>query len=397
MRFGLIKFLLLALMLAAVQALAITGKRLTVEGVKGSALLPALEQDKGEWLSLKDAVLFAGAKITWKSTPRIVAVEYGGTEYRMLIEHPFLYVHRSRRVALQHGLQWRNGELLLSAADLSLLLKEMAVPQAALISASEADLKAALPQAAPQNEPKIETQRQEEPVVVPKGPKAPERSGSSSVKKVVIDPGHGGKDGGAVGRRKTKEKDMCLDIGKRLKRFIEKHEPSIKVVMTRDGDEYVSLQKRTQIANDSSADLFISIHNNAASDKRARGTQVFFYDSQASNKHAARLAHSENADANMLDVIFTDLLKTQVREDSIELAASVQKDLASVLQLKSRRLHYAPFYVLAQTKMPSVLVEAAFISNPEEENLLRTSAFREQVALGIFRGIRRYKKEIESR
>jgi N-acetylmuramoyl-L-alanine amidase len=193
------------------------------------------------------------------------------------------------------------------------------------------------------------------------------------------------------------EKDICLDISLRLKKLIEQKFPGVDVVLTRDRDVYVSLRERTRIANEADADLFISIHNNASVNRKVKGSQVFFYDSRSSDKAAEDLARRENEDANYLEFIMTDLAKSLVRDQSILLAQSLQDSLAELggdFGVASRRLSYAPFYVLARTKMPAILVEVAFISNPREEKLLRDAAFRNRVAQGILGGLKSYRSEI---
>ncbi len=210
------------------------------------------------------------------------------------------------------------------------------------------------------------------------------------IRTLVIDPGHGGKDPGAHGPDGLREKNVCLDIALRLRRVLRREDPALRVVLTRDADYFVSLEERTRIANRARGDLFLSIHNNASPNPRNHGTQVFFFDSQSSNRAAADLTLRENGEANQLDVLMTDLAKSVVRDQSIGFAGVVQRALGRAIGLKRRRLSYAPFYVLARTEMPAILVEVAFITNPREERLLGSSAFRQSVAEGLARGVERY-------
>jgi N-acetylmuramoyl-L-alanine amidase len=242
-----------------------------------------------------------------------------------------------------------------------------------------------------------------EAVLAPDRPETRDAAASEArvaapLKTIVIDPGHGGYDSGAIGRRnRTYEKDACLDIGKRLAELLRDSNPGLKVVLTRDRDEFIALEDRTRLANRLKADLFISIHNNSSNDPDSHGTQVFYYDSQSSSREAAGLARRENSNANFLEMLFRDLQKMAVRDPSIRLASSVEKSITRSLKLKGRRLQYAPFYVLAMTKMPAILVETAFISNPKEERLLRTPAFRQQVAEAIFQGVNGYRQQMAGR
>jgi N-acetylmuramoyl-L-alanine amidase len=192
-----------------------------------------------------------------------------------------------------------------------------------------------------------------------------------------------------------REKDVCLDIAVYLREELQRLDKGLRVVLTRDKDVYLTLRQRTEVANQADGDLFISIHNNASRNRSSRGTQVFFYDSQSSDKAAADLAMRENEDANQLEILMTDLAKSLVRDQSIAFASKVQAELGKALRLPNRDLSYAPFYVLARTKMPAILVEVAFISNAQEEALLRSTAFRKQVAGGIARGVAQYRRLVE--
>jgi N-acetylmuramoyl-L-alanine amidase len=171
---------------------------------------------------------------------------------------------------------------------------------------------------------------------------------------------------------------------------LQRLDPRLNVVLTRDRNVFVSLQERTERANRAKGDLFVSIHNNASPDPETHGTQVFFFDSQSSDRAASDLSMRENAEANQLDILMTDLAKSVVRDQSIGYASLVQRALGSAINLKHRDISYAPFYVLARTEMPAILVEVAFITNPREERLLGDSAFRQRVAASIAQGVEDY-------
>jgi len=211
--------------------------------------------------------------------------------------------------------------------------------------------------------------------------------------RIVIDPGHGGKQPGAIGKKKLKEKEVNLDIALRLARLVQK-ERIAEVILTRYKDEDVSLSARAEKANAVKADFFVSIHSNAGMSK-AKGTEVYIFDITASNKDAADLANEENADVEgaILDVTKFCLEKKAYEADSINIAGFILASMAKNTDLKARyhqRILRAPFYVLRHSEMPAVLLEVAFISNPQEEKLLRKEKFREQVAEAICLGIKNY-------
>ncbi|MBI5587177.1 MAG: N-acetylmuramoyl-L-alanine amidase [Deltaproteobacteria bacterium] len=215
------------------------------------------------------------------------------------------------------------------------------------------------------------------------------------VRKIVIDPGHGGKDPGAIGKGGLKEKDVTLKLSKMLR---EKLAPSVsKIVMTRDTDVFIPLEERTAIANSQDADLFVSIHINAS--QRAAASGVETYTLNISNdEEARRLAARENATSRRsvsdLEFILNDLIKTAKTNDSVRLATVVQERIAKKLRerfnTRSNGVKGAPFYVLVGTKMPSILVEVSYISNPREEKLLQDERYLNEIIDGISRGLLEY-------
>ncbi len=217
------------------------------------------------------------------------------------------------------------------------------------------------------------------------------------VSKVIIDPGHGGKDPGCISRNGLKEKNITLDVGLRLKKLLE-GKLGLQVVMTRDRDVYVPLKERTAIANREKADLFISIHVNAARNRSIRGVETWFLDLAAS-KRAKNIAARENFYASNrmsdLEKTLNDLLLNNKTQESSRLAETLQGALVTDLSrdyrgVKNLGVKGAPFVVLVGAHMPSVLSEISFISNPTEEKRLRRNVYREQVAQGLFRGINRF-------
>ncbi len=221
------------------------------------------------------------------------------------------------------------------------------------------------------------------------------------VSRIVIDPGHGGKDYGAPGYLKgVHEKDVVLQIAKRLARKVET-ELKCDAVLTRTTDRYLTLEERTAIANTQNADLFISIHTNAVRDRRAYGIETFFLN-LATDEDAIRVAARENATSakniSDLETILYDLMQNAKISESSRLAAMVQQEVYLHLKnnfshIRSKGVKQAPFYVLLGAQMPALLVETSFISNPRECKRLISAKYQEELCDGIIRGIRKYIKE----
>lgn len=218
---------------------------------------------------------------------------------------------------------------------------------------------------------------------------------------IAIDPGHGGKDPGAIGHRGTKEKHIALDIGRRLRDMVAAT-PGLRPVMTRDSDKYIHLRGRTQIARNAKADLFISVHSDAFRVTSARGASVFCLSQHGATSEAARwLANRENeADfvggASIADhdqdvaSVLLDLSQTKTLENSLDFGGRVLSQIRDVADLHSRRVQQAGFVVLKSPDIPSILVESAFISNPAEEARLRTPQYQNEIARSILKGINTY-------
>ena len=214
------------------------------------------------------------------------------------------------------------------------------------------------------------------------------------IKKIVIDPGHGGRDPGAVGKKKLKEKDVTLKISKLLKKSLE-DKIKAKVVLTRSKDVYVPLDERTAIANTNDADLFVSIHVNASPNRKASGVETYYLNNNP-DLEARRVASRENnaslSEMSDVELILRDMLNKDNLQDSIELANHIQKQLAGNLKknykdAKSNGVKPALFYVLVNANMPSVLVEVSFVSNPTEEARLRKDKYLKIITDGITKGI----------
>ncbi|MDY7576176.1 N-acetylmuramoyl-L-alanine amidase [Actimicrobium sp. CCI2.3] len=218
---------------------------------------------------------------------------------------------------------------------------------------------------------------------------------------IALDPGHGGEDPGAVGRGGSHEKDVVLAIAKRLKAKIEE-QPNMRVMLTRDGDYFVPLNMRVEKARKVQADLFVSIHADAFVEPTARGSSVFALSEKGATSTAARwLANKENAadliggvniknhDRQLASVLL-DLSTTAQISDSMKLAKAVLGEIGSINRLHKGSVEQAGFAVLKAPDIPSILIETAFISNPEEEAKLTDNAYQDQMAIAILKGIRIY-------
>ncbi|OGQ50741.1 MAG: hypothetical protein A3J24_09470 [Deltaproteobacteria bacterium RIFCSPLOWO2_02_FULL_53_8] len=219
---------------------------------------------------------------------------------------------------------------------------------------------------------------------------------------VVIDPGHGGVDTGAVGKNGAKEKTVNLDVALRVAERLRAN-PEIKVVMTRIDDTFVPLAERAAFANASMADVFISIHSNAASSRVANGVETFFLSVDATDSDASEVAAVENAvvmadggqtpvQNDEIKAILFDLTRTESHHESSALAESVQTSLYKARRKENRGVKQAPFAVLSGAMMPAALVEIGFISNVAEEKRLSSKEEQTKIADSITEGILDFKK-----
>lgn len=228
--------------------------------------------------------------------------------------------------------------------------------------------------------------------------------GRYSIKSIVIDAGHGGKDPGAIGRRlRIKEKDLTLSIAKKLKRIFEDN--GIGVIMTRDSDEFTPLPERVRIANSSGADLFVSIHINASRSRSMNGFECYYL-SEATNDNARALEAFENATlktgegtvvehSSSLDKTLWDMKLTENRRESAQLAGDICNSVDNSLVTRNRGVKTARFYVVKFTRIPSVLVEVGYLSNKFEELKLKDDSYADRMADVIAKGVLTYKNRYE--
>ena len=222
------------------------------------------------------------------------------------------------------------------------------------------------------------------------------------IKNVIIDPGHGGKDPGAVGKRGLKEKDVVLDVAKRLKRKL--NAAGINVILTRESDKFVSLTQRARIANAKDVDFFISIHANASRSRWVNGVEVFYL-SESIDDNWRSFQAAKNYDLNLQEdfsgkdtaTILWDLVLSENRKSSVNLAEQVLYSLSKSLSQRNRGTKPARFYVLKGTNIPAVLIEVGFISNLQEEKRLRDTSYRDKVASAITKGLIQYNRNLTQR
>ena len=218
---------------------------------------------------------------------------------------------------------------------------------------------------------------------------------------IAVDPGHGGHDPGAIGRARTREKDVALAVSKLLAQRINA-EPGMRAVLVRNGDYYVDHRDRMEIARKSNADLFVSVHADAVDDPRARGASVYVLSLKgASDEAAKRLAERENAsdlvggvsladkDAVLASVLL-DLSQNAALSASLDVGGEVIRQLSRIGKVHRSKVQQAGFLVLKSPDVPSILVETAYISNPEEEKKLRSRSHQDKLANAILGGIRKY-------
>lgn len=224
----------------------------------------------------------------------------------------------------------------------------------------------------------------------------------SNIKKIIVDAGHGGKDPGTTGKRGLREKDVNLDIAKRLSKLLKAD--GVEVVMTRSSDNFISLERRVEISNNSDADLFVSVHSNANRVRSMNGLEVYYISPNTSDTKRA-LYCAQNAKLRLDSACFAssptlnlkatlwDMIHTSNRAESVRLARDVCLVTENNLNTKVLGIKGAPFYVLKGARMPAILVETGFLSNANEERMMKNAYYRQQIAESIEQGIQRYARD----
>jgi len=235
-----------------------------------------------------------------------------------------------------------------------------------------------------------------------KAPLSMARQLGLGVSRIVIDPGHGGHDPGAIGKGVT-ESELVLDVAQRLEKLLQN--AGVDVILTRRGDEFIQLQERTAIANREGADLFLSIHANASGSAQARGIETYFLNF-ANTMNAAAVAARENAASGQAMGALPDIVKAialnNKLDESRDFATEVQRAMVDRLRPANRNVkdlgvRQAPFVVLIGAAMPSVLAEISFVTNVQEARLLKGGAYRQKIAEALFAAIRKYQGSLRTR
>ena len=238
------------------------------------------------------------------------------------------------------------------------------------------------------------------------------QTNSTNIKTIVIDPGHGGKDSGTLGTKRFKiyEKHVALAVSLKLGNYIAEEFPDVKIIYTRDTDVFLELNERTEIANKSNADLFISIHCDGFTNPKPSGASVFVM-GMSKLKANMDVAMRENSAIYLEDnyqqkydgfdpksaesyIVFSLMQNTYLNQ-SLQIAEEVENEFSTRANRKSRGVKQAPFYVISRTNMPSILVECGFLTNPKEEEFLHSDLGQDYIASAIFRAFRSYKQSIE--
>ena len=235
---------------------------------------------------------------------------------------------------------------------------------------------------------------------------------TTEIKTIVIDPGHGGKDSGTMGTKRFKvyEKHVALAVSLKLGKYISENFPEVEVIYTRDSDIFLELNERTEIANKSNADLFISIHCDGFTNPKPSGASVFVM-GMSKLKANMDVAMRENSAIYLEDnykkkyegfdpkspesyIVFSLMQNTYLNQ-SLKIAEQVENQFSTRANRKSRGVKQAPFYVISRTNMPSILIECGFLTNPKEEEFLHSDLGQDYIASAIFRAFRSYKESVE--
>jgi N-acetylmuramoyl-L-alanine amidase len=248
---------------------------------------------------------------------------------------------------------------------------------------------------------------EQEPISVPNGHGETRRDVEGKPLTIVLDPGHGGHDTGAIGPSGLMEKDVVLDLAFRLRKLLQDR-LAVRVLMTRSEDVFIPVPERSAFANRARADFMISLHVNAANARGVVGFETFYFTREPSDNDARASAQRENLVMenngsagkdleSLLKITLADMAVTRDMKESSSLAERILVALDKILKVENRGVKSGPFYVLATAAMPAVLVESAFITNPREERRLQREEYRQRIAEGLYEGIAAYKIRYEQR
>jgi len=336
--------------------------------------LPAWSFQGTLYVSVKSAMDELDGEIAWQAATRKAVLRGpSGNTVELTLGQPRMLVNGRKLVRLPSVPRLSQGRVLVSLDALAVIWKSLENQAASFDPATHSFLVG--PRPAP---------------VAKKSESAPAPSSVRLKGLVIVDAGHGGKDPGAIGPSRLQEKEVVLAIALKLRKELEAM--GLRVLMTRADDTFIPLPKRCEIANRAKATLFVSIHANAAVNRKACGSEVYIYNREASSRKAAETARLENQEVNYLEIIKDDLRQSVYEEDSITVGGLVAQAFTRGGR-PIREIERAPFFVLAKSHMPSILVETAFISNHEEEHQFRDRDFCDNLAGMVGQGIRNYFQE----
>lgn len=370
----------------------LTAQQLNLIGEDGSSLatLSAFETNKHWFVDLHDFFRALNFDVTWRDSQKRLDAQSDNTEMRFQPETDRVLVG-DRQLAMVEAPRLRDGRLFMNAQALANLINRH-TSQSLIWNSTRNQLQLATPAAWAQDdaEDPLGSFIQEIPDV------------KDEQLLVVIDPGHGGRDPGAIGHQGTHEKDVVLDISLRIRDYFKANHPKLKVRLTRTTDKFIPLSQRTQIANDLDGDVFLSIHANSNRSSQARGFDVYTLSGEATSPTGEDLAEIENSalryegfDENELDDVSWILYQLEnsvhVRE-SREIAKFIMDAAEDKLPIPTRRARQAPFWVLKDARMPAMLVETGFLSNPDEEQTLQLVSYQNSVAEVLGQALETYRK-----
>ena len=357
-------------LLFTVLAVALTG----CQTIPSDQVFP----DEPELTYLTDVCDAEGVTCDWDQISQVVSVRTDEKEATTLIDSHLVLIGEDQ-YTLEEPLRLNRGQVIASEEFRRKIIREIK-----------------------KESPTVVDRVQQVLIPKPKPPK-PVVTGNFRVRKireVILDAGHGGKDPGAIGYTKTQEKEIVMDITRRVKRILEDN--GIKVHMTRTDDTFISLQERSAFASRTKADAFVSIHANASKTRSVSGVEVFALRNLTpqelmdikrikNRRIMMKQLSAEQADPNV-EILIDEMMYAHKQGESYQLAGRIAQDMSRSLKARLRGTKTAGFYVLRNTLIPAVLVEVGFLTNPKEERQLKSSRYREKVASSIARSLVEYSR-----
>lgn len=348
-------------------------------------------------ISLKELCRANNIDMEWDEISQVITLRKDGSHVTALMDSPIILLNDEQFV-LNEPVRRENGSIVVTHEFQSQILSRMGGTPVQPMDFAAAPANTYVEPVVTRAPIKSNIKK---PVQQAREPKR-KRRGSykiASIREIIIDAGHGGKDPGAIGRSGLREKEVVLDISRRVKKRLEAE--GIKVHLTRHGDNFKSLQERTAFASGTKADVFVSIHANASKRRSASGIEVFslrhlnnaeMQDEKRRGNRNILMSNLSSKKDSKVGGIVDELLFENKQAESIQLAQKLTKDLSKSLKARNRGTKKAGFYVLRNTFIPAVLIEVGFLSNPKEERLLKTSKYREKIAKSIANSLLDYNK-----